>query len=55
MSRSQALEKIHLENQPRLDEIRKYCELIDIDYDFVIETLESMKKNSLVGNWKIEK
>lgn len=51
ITRDEALEKIHYENHPRLDLIKNYCEVIDVDYDFVIKKLNEFKKKSLVKNW----
>ena len=40
-----------IENQPRFDEIKNYCELIDVDYDFVMDSLKKIEDNSLVSEW----
>ena len=52
ISREEGMKMISMENQPRLDAIKNYCELIDVDYDFVMESLKKVKNNSLVDNWK---
>lgn len=54
ITREKALEIIDLENQPRLDLIKEYCNLIDLDYDFVMKQLENFKKESLVKNWSVQ-
>ena len=51
ISRQQALEMVLIENQPRFDEIKNYCELIDVDYDFVMDSLKKIEDNSLVSEW----
>lgn len=51
ISRQQALEMVIIENQPRFDEIKNYCELIDVDYDFVMDSLKKIEDNSLVSEW----
>ena len=52
IEREDALSRVELENQPRLNMIKEYCELIDVDYDFVIERLDDFKKTSKVKEWK---
>ena len=52
ITRDEALDKIHYENQPRFDLIKNYCDLIEVDYDFVIKKLNEFKKKSLVKNWE---
>jgi glucosamine--fructose-6-phosphate aminotransferase (isomerizing) len=52
--RSDALNMIEIENQPRYDAIKEYCELIDVDYDFVMKKFDIIKSNSLVKEWEIE-
>ena len=32
--------------------IKEYCDLIDIDYDFVMERLDNFKKSSIVEKWE---
>ena len=54
ITRKEALDRIHQENQPRFDLIKNYCELIDVDYDFVIDNLNRFKKKSIVKNWEKE-
>ena len=54
IDREQALKMVTLENQPRFDLIKDYCETIDIDYDFVMESLDKVKKNSIVKSWDNE-
>ena len=51
ISRQEALGMVIIENQPRFDEIKNYCELIDVDYDFVMESLKQVEHNSLVKEW----
>lgn len=51
LTREKALKIIHAENQPRPQQIRNYCELIDLDYDFVMSQLYKLKMNSLVKSW----
>ena len=36
-----------IENQPRFDEIKNYCELIDVDYDFVMDSLKKDIKSKV--------
>lgn len=52
IEREDALSRVEFENQPRLNMIKEYCELIDVDYDFVIERLNDFKKASKVKKWK---
>ena len=52
ITRDEALDKIHYENQPRFDLIKNYSDLIEVDYDFVIKKLNEFKKKSLVKNWE---
>ena len=52
IEREDALSRVEFENQPRLNMIKEYCELIDVDYDFVIERLDDFKKASKVKKWK---
>ncbi len=52
INREEAIRMVNIENQPRFDAIKNYCELIDVDYDFVMESLEQIKKKSLVDNWE---
>ena len=52
LTREEALNRIHYENQPRFDLIKNYCQLIDVDYDFVIDNLNNFKKESIVKNWE---
>ena len=54
IDRESALKMVTLENQPRFDLIKDYCETIDIDYDFVINSLDKVKKNSIVKSWENE-
>jgi len=51
LTREKALKIIHAENQPRPEQIRNYCELIDLDYDFVMSQLHKLKMKSLVKSW----
>jgi len=51
ITREEALRIIKLENIPRYKRIKEYLDLIDLDYDFVMNKLEQIKKNSLVKEW----
>ena len=51
ITREEALRIIKLENIPRFKRIKEYLDLIDLDYDFVMNELEKIKKNSLVKEW----
>ena len=35
-----------------LNMIKEYCDLIDVDYDFVMERLDDFKKSSIVKKWE---
>lgn len=52
--RDEALKMVNMENQPRFELIKNYCEMIDIDYDFVLEGLEKLKLNSMIESWSHE-
>lgn len=52
IKREEALTKVDYENQPRFNMIKEYCDLIDIDYDFVMERLDDLKKSSIVKKWE---
>ena len=52
ISREEALDMVKIENIPRFDRIREYLDLIDLDYEFVMQQIEKIKDKSLVKEWK---
>lgn len=52
IKREEALMKVNYENQPRFNKIKEYCDLIDVEYDFVMERLDDFKKSSIVKKWE---
>ncbi len=52
IKREEALIKVEYENQPRFNKIKEYCDLIDLEYDFVMEKLDDFKNSSLVKKWE---
>lgn len=54
INREEALKKITYENQPRYDLMEQYCQLIDLNYEFMIKKLEILKKNSKIRDWSYE-
>ena len=43
---------VKIENIPRFDRIKEYLDLIDLDYEFVMQQIEKIKDKSLVKEWK---
>ena len=52
LRREVALRRVEYENQPRLNMIKEYCDLINVDYDFVVDRLNDFKKKSKVKKWE---
>ena len=44
LSREEALRKVQLENQPRWKAIKWYCDVIGIDFEHAIRTINAMPK-----------
>ena len=44
IAREEALRLVELENQPRISSIREYCAMIGVDFDFAMQTIDSVPK-----------
>lgn len=53
LSRNDAIKITMIENQPRLEKIKEYCDLIDLDFNFFIKRIEDFEFKSLVKKWKL--
>ena len=46
IDRCEALKLIQLDNKPKIEAIKKFCHLVDIDFDYFIKTVKQAKKKN---------